>query len=122
MAPGLLVALAWALLDSPRGPGAVRLMGWYPTCSPSPVTLGAVSCVTSVCGESGTKDFQRVAGTASTPGETVLDTCLHPAGIQRGRKRAPLPVLSSSVSPDLSLAASGLVAAATFLVPRERLS
>lgn len=95
-------------------------MEWYPACSPSPVTLGAVSCVTSVCGESRTEDFQRVAGTASTPGEMVLDIGLHPTGIQRGRKRAPLPVLSSSVGPDLSLAASGLVAAATFLAPRER--
>lgn len=39
--PGLLVALAWALLDSPRRPGALRPMGWWPACSLSPATLWA---------------------------------------------------------------------------------
>lgn len=59
------MALAWALLDLPRRPGAVRPLGWYPACSPSPVTLWAV-CGMLVCGESGTKGFQRVAVRASS--------------------------------------------------------
>lgn len=118
--PRLLVALAWALLDSPRRPGTVRVLGWYPTCSLSPVSLWAV-CVTSVCRKSGPEGFQGVAGRASSPwGDCPVPEHWPSPHQASERKEGGLHVWSSpSISPDLSLAASSLVAAATFLGPRD---
>lgn len=98
--PGLLVALARALLDLPRRPVAVRLMGWCLACSPSPGTPWAVFCDVSLRGVQH-KGFQRAAGRASSPWETVLflNTGLHPRRARDpGRKEGPLAVRPSPPS------------------------